>query len=265
MRDNEVANACRLQTDAVVYHCPGPLHDPSNPVHAERIGSRVQRHAPAGSGKIFAIGLSRTGTSSITRALELLGYSVVHFPHDEVSRTEIGNYIRNPTQLLKLSLLDNIDALTDTPVSATYKALDRTYPASRFILTTRDKPAWLDSCQAYWDQVLQPLLKTRDEDVAAYICLINKAVYGIEHFDPVVFSAAYDRHVTSVQQYFKSRPSDFLSIDICCGEGWPKLCEYLQVSQFGEIFPHENKLLRSAYRLAGPDVGEEARVAEQGN
>jgi hypothetical protein len=199
---------------------------------------------PAGTGKIFAIGLSRTGTSSITRALELLGYSVVHFPHDEMSRTEIGNYIRNPVRLLKLSLLNDVDALTDTPVSVTYRALDRTYPASRFILTTRDKSAWLDSCRAYWDQVLQPLLKNRDEEAAAYICLINKAVYGIEHYDPVVFSAAYDRHIASVQQYFKSRQSDFLTIDICNGEGWPQLCNFLQLRPLDEPFPHENELPR---------------------
>jgi hypothetical protein len=35
MRESKVANACRLQTDAVVFHCPGPLRDPSNPVHLD--------------------------------------------------------------------------------------------------------------------------------------------------------------------------------------------------------------------------------------
>ena len=30
--------------------------------------------------KIFGIGLSKTGTSSLSEALEILGYSTVHFP-----------------------------------------------------------------------------------------------------------------------------------------------------------------------------------------
>ena len=41
------------------------------------------------SAKIFGIGLSKTGTSSLSEALEILGYSTVHFPR---SLSEIAYY-----------------------------------------------------------------------------------------------------------------------------------------------------------------------------
>ena len=55
--------------------------------------------------KIFGIGLSRTGTSTLINALVMLGYSAVHFPH-------------RPSDFY-----DN-DAAADTPVATRFEQLD---------------------------------------------------------------------------------------------------------------------------------------------
>ena len=79
------------------------------------------------SPKVLGVGLSKTGTSSLSAALTILGYRTVHYP---------------PLDRLR-ELLDDSDAATDTPVACSFRELDRQYPGSRFILTVRDPDSWL--------------------------------------------------------------------------------------------------------------------------
>ena len=67
--------------------------------------------------KVFGIGLTRTGTTSLTEGLKVLGYSAIHCP---MSYKEI----------------DSFEASTDTAVAARFEFLDLLYPESKFILTT---------------------------------------------------------------------------------------------------------------------------------
>jgi hypothetical protein len=188
-------------------------------------------------GKIFAVGLSRTGTSTLNEALRLLGHRSVHFPDDATTQTEITNFLARRTPELRLSLLTSVDALTDTPVSATYQALDRAYPGSRFILTVRDKKSWLESCRKYWRG---PLLRYLNGPTAAYIRRINAAVYGAEDYDRFRFSSTYDAHVTGVLDYFSARPDDLLVMRICNGDGWEPLCRFLATALPRSAFPRLN-------------------------
>jgi hypothetical protein len=188
-------------------------------------------------GKIFAVGLSRTGTSSLNEALRVLGHRAVHFPDDAATQTEITTFLARRPPELRLSLLGSVDALTDTPVSATYQAMDRAYPGSRFILTVREKKSWLESCHKYWRG---PLLRYLDGPTADYIRRINAAVYGAETYDRVRFSAVYDAHITGVLDYFSARPDDLLVMRICNGDGWEPLCKFLAAPPPRSAFPRLN-------------------------
>ncbi len=106
--------------------------------------------------KVFGIGLSRTGTTSLTQALHLLGYKAIHFPHDSVTRAQVYHFFDSELQCLSLALLQEADAITDTPVCCLYKALDQAYPGSKFILTVREKHSWLRSCRSLWLEELEP-------------------------------------------------------------------------------------------------------------
>ena len=68
--------------------------------------------------KIFGIGMPKTGTSSLTAALRELGFRTAHFPRDPATVAELraGNY--------RLSILSEIDSLTDVPIPAIYAQLD---------------------------------------------------------------------------------------------------------------------------------------------
>jgi peroxiredoxin len=72
--------------------------------------------------KIFGIGLSRTGTTSLTEALTLLGYRTLHFPWDEVTRAELYQFLACHPASAQLSVLQVADAITDTPACCLYQA-----------------------------------------------------------------------------------------------------------------------------------------------
>ena len=84
------------------------------------------------TGKVFGIGLSRTGTISLAIALGMLGYDSIH--------AEGMHHIRL------------FQACTDTPVAARYRRLDKLYPNSCFILTVRGVDGWLESCREHFLQ-----------------------------------------------------------------------------------------------------------------
>ena len=97
--------------------------------------------------KVFGIGLSKTGTTSLARALEILGYNV----KDCLGITK---YSKGDISSINETALDTYDALTDTPIPNFYRELDKKYPNSKFILTVRDMDGWLNSCRKQFNQKL---------------------------------------------------------------------------------------------------------------
>jgi hypothetical protein len=98
---------------------------------------KVQNSFKSKTRKIFGIGLSRTGTKSLTLALNMIGFKVAHYPDDEITLKELmaGKY--------NFSLLKDFDGITDITVAPYYAQLDKLFPDSKFILTVRDKDSWL--------------------------------------------------------------------------------------------------------------------------
>ena len=195
--------------------------------------------------KVFGIGLSRTGSTSLTEALTILGLRAVHFPADPVTQREYFEFFANPSDTLRLSLLDRYDALTDNPVSCVYRQLDKAYPGSRFIWTIRDKESWLRSCELWWERSVIPFME-HSAALQSFMALVGTQAYGTAYFDAELFSAAYDTHMTQVPGYFRSRDRDLLTLNICAGEGWPELASFLGRAVPKVPFPHRNELMPAA-------------------
>jgi sulfotransferase family protein len=190
------------------------------------------------SGRLFGIGLSRTGTMSLTRALTALGFRSIHFPDDERTMKEVMGCLDLRARTLRLAILKRYDAATDTPICATFEALDAAYPGSRFILTTREKASWLDSCRRYWASWIEPYLGQGDA-AAAYMTAIHESLYGVASFDEGRFSRAYDDYHARVRGHFAERPADLLDLNITAGDGWEPLCEFLNAPHPRAEFPWE--------------------------
>jgi hypothetical protein len=88
--------------------------------------------------KIFGIGLNRTGTTSLAKALSMLGYKAKHW-NDTIHMID---YIDGHWKI-DYGQFDKFDAFVDTPVTRIYKELDKHYLGSKFILTTREMNSWL--------------------------------------------------------------------------------------------------------------------------
>jgi hypothetical protein len=185
--------------------------------------------------RVFGIGLSKTGTTSLTRALEILGYRTNHFPYSAI-RFEQGR--------LKLDLdrLRRWDAATDSPMALHFRALEESFPDAKFILTERDIDAWVASCQHnhVWpgDYVSNKGIRLFPH-IRKILCL-HRNVYGTERFHRETFQKAYEDHRSAVIEHFRQKGRELLVINICSGEGWEPLCEFLGVPIPDVPFPHEN-------------------------
>lgn len=176
--------------------------------------------------KIFGIGLSKTGTSSLAQALSQLGLKTRDYPG-------LTRYSRGDLSSIDSSLLDEFDALTDTPIPSFYRELDSRYPDAKFILTLRERQGWLNSCKKQFTQ------KLADKQNEAHNQLFMD-LYDCTVFDEAKFSAGYDRFVQGVLEHFRDRPEKLLSLNITDGDGWEQLCPFLGRSIPDIPFPKAN-------------------------
>jgi hypothetical protein len=181
--------------------------------------------------KVFGIGLSRTGTKSLHRALKSLGYRSEHFP---------AHLLRTMDGMLTLDIegVRHYEAMTDTVTSVFYRQLDEHFPESKFILTVRDVDAWLRSCAAHF----APMDKEPPSTAADKIRMLRLLAYGRTDFDAASFRTTYLEHIEEVQRYFRGR-DNLLVIDVSEGNAWERLCRFLGVESKGEAFPWANRRL----------------------
>ncbi len=181
--------------------------------------------------KVFGIGLSRTGTTSLTEALNQLGIPTQHYVHNTTTGQELLS--GSP-----LTVLEQYRGLVDG-IAPFYRQLDRTYPCSQFILTVRDKQSWLQSMKRLMSAVVDNW-SWLDREAVQFSQTLYQLNYGSLQFDAQRYWQGYQQHQQAVQNYFRDRPSDLLMIDICGGEGWEKLCPFLGLPIPSVPFPHRH-------------------------
>lgn len=186
--------------------------------------------------KVFGIGLSRTGTKTLTAALDILGLTIVHYPNDKTTLAELeaGN--------CDFTILQYVNGITDITVVPFYEKLDILFPGSKFILTIREKASWLASVKEHWDYDLRTQGNAaRNNDYAtnyAVTQLLKQMVFGRLDFDAAHMAGVYDRYLQQVTTYFQHRPEDLLIIDICGRQGWEMLCPFLGCAVPDRLFPY---------------------------
>lgn len=177
---------------------------------------------PSDDPKIFCIGFHKTGTSSLGRALEILGYRVCG---------EVG--VREP-RIAEIALdlarakLSHFDAFQDNPWPILFRELDAECPGSRFILTSREPDAWLASITRHFGARETPM---------------RTFIYGVGHpsGNGALYLERYATHNREVRAYFAERAADFLELRFEAGDGWEKLCGFLGCKAPDTPFPHLNQ------------------------
>ncbi len=168
--------------------------------------------------KIFVIGLPRTGTTSVCAVFLQLGYTVAHTAYTDAA-------------------FDRAEVVGDTPVFHEFETLDQRFPGSKFIYLSRNENMWLPSIKTLLGKVEE---KGRRYTNAFHPLFIRcfREVFGV--FDPLIpfdkcitdeaLSARLFLHRDRVHDYFKSRPQDFLSIDVSQSNGVMALQDFLCVT-----------------------------------
>ena len=161
--------------------------------------------------KVFVIGLSKTGTTSLTAALRILGYSAKHLP--------------------EVSEIRRFDAVADISVAVMFRTLDKWFPGSKFIYTTRDEESWLNACERHFSESTV----SRDR----WFRELRMRVFGCAYFDRSLFTEAYKVHDDRVREYFAGR-DDCLVLNVR-ELGWEPVCAFLGKPVPDLPFPWEKK------------------------
>ena len=66
---------------------------------------------------------------------------------------------------------------------------------------------------------------------------LHLRLYRATYFQEEPFRDAYIRHDQFVRNYFRNRPQDLLIFNVCAGESWERLAEFLDKPTPQEPFP----------------------------
>jgi tetratricopeptide (TPR) repeat protein len=197
-----------------------------------RLGERwMTLGREADSEKVFVIGLSRTGTTSVHQALTTLGFGGLHWVNPLTGRLpgEVDLHL--------------FDAFSDINIAAQFETLAERYPASRFIWMQRPVEAWVRSVSAHYEQrngVRSPgelRYRRHSGHFEGQSGEIHESLYA-GHSSWADAYAAFD---SRVECYFGALPHDrLLRLSITEGDGWEVLCPFLGCEEPVVPFPHAN-------------------------
>lgn len=191
--------------------------------------------------KIFGIGLHRTGTTTLGDCLIQLGFtpqanwntSANFIPHYHLGEYEEIYKHANCFRSFQDSPWNHGDF---------YKFLDKKFPNSKFILTKRNENTWYRSFKKHWTPLGETKTNTSRHPLGK---IYHKNLFRFEKdcFDnyEAYYKAIYNIRNDEIIDYFKNRKNDFLIIDWEEGDGWEKLCPFLNRPLLKIPLPHHNK------------------------
>jgi hypothetical protein len=203
--------------------------------------------------KIFCIGSNKTGTTSIEKLLSQFGFKLGNQPTAEVLSRD---WLHHKDASRIIRYCHTADAFQDVPFGFPdiYKILDEHFPNSKFILTVRNSAdEWFESLVRFHTKLFSsdPNRPPNEEDLKnalyRYQGYIHEGYFakygqfGIPPYDPSFYKASYLELNEEKRNYFKSRPNDFLEINLSKHEDFKCLCQFLNVRTNIKSFPHENQ------------------------
>jgi hypothetical protein len=203
--------------------------------------------------KIFCIGFGKTGTTSLGNLLSLFGFRVGNQAVAEVlSRDWLIH--KDADRIIRYCY--TADAFQDAPFGypELYKELDVAFPGSKFILTVRNSPEeWFESLVRFHTKLFSsdPERPPTKEDLEnanyrykGYMLESQVLLYGYPKtllYDEEVYKSHYIKNNSDKREYFKSRPHDFIEINVAIKDDFCRLCEFLNIETNLTDFPWLNK------------------------
>lgn len=232
----------------------------TNPSHWELTADDEKQDRPL----IIVAGLSRTGTSSLQRALMELNMTV-HHTHETMSQNldfwyyYLNGRIARPNVH---ALLDGVEAMSDCWFAYLAPEIVKAFPRAKIILGTRESEAWLRSYNSYiensdlyhWSRQVRRLALSRISRMLGLGSIfrtlrlipntsngfdleklpllmdvwrrIDTVVYGSSRPGPL-WTLAFERHNAYTRSLVP--PDRLLEFDIGKGHGWRELLNFLDI------------------------------------
>lgn len=201
--------------------------------------------------KLFCIGRNKTGTTSIAKAFEQLGYVV---GKQRPAQMLLREYVARDFEPI-VRYCKSAQVFQDAPFSypETYKHMDAAFPGAKFILSVRDDAEqWYESLIRFHAERFGNGEVPTAEDLKGAPNVwtgraweANRALYNSPEGDPYnkdVLIAHYHEYNESVRGYFRSRPRDFIEINVARKGDYERLIQFLGVESDYNNFPWENSI-----------------------
>jgi len=195
--------------------------------------------------KVIGAGFGRTGTASLQRALEILGFGPCYHMYEirrQPSRAPAWRHAMRRGTADWEAVFRGYNSAVDWPACRFYRQLADTYPEARVILTTRDPDSWHASCMRTIYAIAQAMPWTLElVPVGRHVRrmlfeVIWDGIFEGRFADKEHATAIFEAHN---QEVVRSVPSERLLV-FKVEQGWQPLCDFLGVDIPEQDFPRLN-------------------------
>jgi hypothetical protein len=205
--------------------------------------------------KIFCIGYNKTGTTSLYKAIEELGFKGFDLLEGELTMPSV---IKGQWKNL-YDLIETSELFKDIPFSlpGVWKKIYEKYPNGKYILSERDSSdQWYNSIKVFHKKIFKLSEVPTWEDVKSIKYVYNNPnneggllsdymsyTYGKEGlpYDKDKLINSYEAHNREVKEFFKDK-ENFITVNVSNDDDYQRLCKFLNKSISKDSkFPHHNK------------------------
>ena len=196
--------------------------------------------------RVIGAGFGRTGTLSLKRALEDLGFGPTYHMQEIMRRP---SHIQAWHRLARTGdadwdiLFSGFGSGVDYPVCCVWEDLAGQYPQAKVVLTVRDHEKWWASTASTiygFRTAFAPWTRRLVPPVGQFVEMVDDLVWeGLfdgRFLDQAHATAVYERHVQDVKA--KCSPERMIVFDVA--DGWEPLCSFLGVPVPSHPFPRLN-------------------------
>jgi hypothetical protein len=203
---------------------------------------------------VIGAGLGRTGTATLKKALEILGFGPTYHMYEVIKNSRAKEWLKVTQDPSNSALLDSLLAGSgyrsscDFPSASFWKEQMQLYPDAKVVLTTRDPEKWYESCT-------NTIFRFQRDHPASNLGLQIVGWLGLptagfrDMTDALIRDKTFrgDWSKENVIKCFKAHNKNVL--ETCpkeklfvfeVSQGWEPLCKFLDVPVPNEPFPHVN-------------------------
>jgi hypothetical protein len=211
--------------------------------------------------RVIGAGFGRTGTASLKRGLETLGFGPCHHMEEVIKHpAEVPTWARaaRGEAIDWKTFMSPWGSACDFPSALYYRELMEAFPDAKVILSVRDPSSWYTSMS---ETIVPMFARFPNRLVLQHLPILNspfRSLAGsrvhveiIERFDEREHVIAmFEKHTAEVKRVV---PAERLLV-FEAKEGWAPLCEFLDVPVPAEPFPRVNDTAEFKRRVAAATV-----------